>query len=105
VSLQLSLDAREGTTELRIYVDRLERDDPGLGWKLLVRRGDLVKFELVENTGGGGGFPSPVPDEFDFVVDGMDEGRARSVSGPATRATGCSIRCAGRWARSSCDIR
>lgn len=67
-----SLDAPEGTTELRFYVEELETGGADMGFRVYVRRGEPVWFELEEL---GNGRVTAVPAEYDAVFEGDDEGK------------------------------
>jgi len=75
---QYSVDAPEGTTSLTFRVDDWLSSNPAMGYRVLVRRGDYVPFELVGGGGGGpGGGGSPEPQEFD--VEFRDDGALEFV--------------------------
>lgn len=67
-----SLDAPAGTTELRFYVEEYETGEADMGWKVYLRRGEPVWFDLVE---GQNGRVSAVPELFDLVFDGSGVGK------------------------------
>jgi MYXO-CTERM domain-containing protein len=71
---QYSIDAPEGTSRIRFFVDRLEVSDPALGWSAYLRRGEHVVLEQEEGDGGGHWRPW-VPTEYDVQIDGSGEER------------------------------
>ncbi|MFK7930527.1 MAG: hypothetical protein AB8H79_20235 [Myxococcota bacterium] len=70
LSSQFSIEAPEGTTEIRFNVDEWQVNQPNMAWTLFVRRGDFIEHELQSL----GFFSLPVPTAFDFKVDGDDTG-------------------------------
>jgi len=71
---QYSIDAPEGTSRIRFFVDQFDVSDSALGWSAYLRRGEHVVFEQEE--GGGGGHWRPwVPVEYDVQIDGSGEER------------------------------
>ena len=68
-----ALDAPEGTTELRFYVEGWDAMTDGIGWKVYVRRGEPVWFDLQV---GQNGRVTAVPQDYDAVFEGEGEGRA-----------------------------
>jgi len=72
---QFSIDAPEGAVEIRFYVEELATSDPDFGFKVHVRRGEHVVHAFEEIEGPWGTFLFPYPDEFDFSVEGFDDGK------------------------------
>jgi hypothetical protein len=72
LSLQFSLHAPEGAERLRFRVRDLVRTTNELGYTIFVRRGEPVGH-VVEELGFLG-VRVPVPTDFDWSVDGEDDG-------------------------------
>ena len=67
---QFSLDAPEGTYELRFRVKDWASMDPNLGWVLYGRRGEHVFHEVQELTTPFGPIDMPIPQDYDFRIEG-----------------------------------
>lgn len=64
---QYSIDAPEGTSRIRLFIDEWNSSNPDLGWTAFIRRGEPV---LLEREEGGGGFRPLEATEFDIQIDG-----------------------------------
>mgnify|MGYP000108751221 FL=1 len=69
---QYSMDAPEGTSRIRFFVDEFNVSNPDMGWTAYLRRGEHV---LLEREEGGGGFRPPEATEYDHRIDGEGEDR------------------------------
>ena len=67
---QLSIDAPEGTRNIRFRVRDWRTNSAEMGWAVYVRRGDFVVHDLSSLFG----FDFPTPSVFDFVVEGEGDG-------------------------------
>ena len=67
---QLSIDAPEGTRDIRFRIREFRSASPEIGWAVYVRRGDHVVHDLTVLLG----FDFPVPAVYDFVVEGSGDG-------------------------------
>lgn len=74
---QYSIDAPEGTSRIRFFVDELAVSDSALGWSAYLRRGEHVILEQEEGGGGGGGggWRPWLPSVYDVQIDGSGEDR------------------------------
>ena len=73
---QYSIDAPEGTSRIRFFVEDLNVSNSALGWSAYLRRGEHVVLEQQEGGGGGGGggFRPWLPAEYDVQIDGSGDG-------------------------------
>ena len=67
---QLSIDAPEGTRDIRFRVREWRAPTPEMGWAIYVRRGSHVVHDIATLLG----FDFPVPAVYDFVVEGTGDG-------------------------------
>ncbi len=67
---QLSIDAPEGTRDIRFRVREWRTTTDEMGWAVYVRRGDHIVHDLTTLLG----FDFPVPAIYDFVIEGSGDG-------------------------------